>query len=210
MISVLVADDHAVVRRGLVHILQDGGFQVTGQAGSAGEVLRLLRENDYDVLVLDISMPDGGGLEVLKQVQTWDNHPEILMLSVYPEKQYALRSLQQGAKGYLTKNSAPQLLVEAVRKVSRGEVYLTQQLADELVSNLQGSEYQNTSELLSNREMQVLELFARGNSPTQIAEELALSVKTISTYRRRLLDKLSLSTTADLIRFALEKGIGRE
>lgn len=210
MISVLVADDHAVVRRGLVHILQDGGFQVTGQAGSAGEVLRMLRENSYDVLVLDISMPEGGGLEVLKQVQNWDDPPEILMLSVYPEKQYALRSIQQGAKGYLTKNSAPQLLVEAVRKVSRGEVYLTQQLADDLVSNLQGSQYQNTSELLSNREMQVLELFAQGNSPTQIAEKLALSVKTISTYRRRLLDKLNLNTTADLIRFALEKGIGQE
>lgn len=211
MIKVLVADDHAVVRRGLIQILEDGGeIKVTGEADSASEVLRKVREENYDLIILDISMPDGGGLEVMKQLQAWDDVPPILVLSVYSEKQYAHRAIQLGARGYLTKDSAPGSLSEAVRKISRGEVYLTQALADELVATLQAAETTSTQELLSDREFQVLEAYARGQSSSQIAEDLSLSVKTISTYRRRLLNKLNLDTTADLIRFALDRDIGRE
>ena len=211
MIKVMVADDHAVVRRGLIHILQESGdFQVTGEAGSAGEALQKLRKAQFDVLILDISMPDGGGLAVLEQLQAWGQAPAVLVLSVYPEKQYALRAIQLGAKGYLTKDSAPEMLEEAVQKVAAGGVFLTQDLADELVASIQQLEPGSSQELLSDREMQVLERITQGFSTTKIAEDLALSVKTISTYRRRMLDKLNLETTADLIRYALEQGIGRE
>ena len=210
MIKVLVADDHAVVRRGLVQILQEEDIKVTGEAGNAKEVLNLLRKYTYDVLILDISMPDGGGLEVMEQIKTWQKAPAILVLSVYPEKQYAHRAIQLGAKGYLTKDSAPDLLVEAVRKVARGEVFLTQTLADELVATLQSAKTKSTQELLSDREFQVLERYAQGFSSTQIAKDLSLSIKTVSTYRRRLLDKLNMDTTAELIRFALDRGIGKE
>ena len=210
MIKVLVADDHAVVRRGLVQILQEEDIKVTGEAGSAKEVLNLLRKYDYDVLILDISMPDGGGLEVMEQIKSWQEAPAILVLSVYPEKQYAHRAIQLGAKGYLTKDSAPDMLVEAVRKVARGDVFLTQTLADELVATLQSAKTKSTQELLSDREFQVLERYAQGFSSTQIANDLSLSIKTVSTYRRRLLDKLNMETTAELIRFALDRGIGEE
>ena len=210
MIRVLVADDHAVVRRGLVQILQEEDIKVTGEAGNAGEVLNLLRKYDYDVLILDISMPDGGGLEVMEQIKTWQEVPAVLVLSVYPEKQYAHRAIQLGAKGYLTKDSAPDLLVKAVRKVARGEVFLTQTLADELVATLQSAKTKSTQELLSDREFQVLERYARGFSSNQIAQDLSLSIKTVSTYRRRLLDKLNMDTTAELIRFALDREIGKE
>lgn len=211
MIKVLVADDHAVVRRGLIQILENGGeIKVTGEAGSASDVLRMVRQNRYDVIILDISMPDGGGLEVMRQMQSWIDAPPILVLSMYPEKQYAHRAIQLGARGYLTKDSAPDSLPEAVRKLAQGEVYLTQSLADQLVFFLQSAKRGSTQELLSDREFQVLERYARGQSSSQIAEDLSLNVKTISTYRRRLLDKLNLETTADLIRFALDRGIGME
>ena len=210
MIRVLVADDHAVVRRGLIQILEEGDdIHVKGEAGTAREVIQALREDDYDVLVLDVAMPEGGGLEVLEYLDDGGDEIHVLVLSVYPEKQYARRALKLGAKGYLTKDSAPQELLMAVEKVARGELYLTQTLAEELAASLRSNHRLTPHQRLSDREYQVMTMIAEGKTTSQIAEILALSVKTVSTYRRRMLDKLDLETTADIVRYAIEHDIGK-
>jgi DNA-binding NarL/FixJ family response regulator len=207
MIRVLVADDHAVVRRGLLQILEEAPDMVAaGEASTGREVLRALRQVGYDVLVLDISMPEGGGLEVLRQLQSLRPDLPVLILSVYAERQYATRTLRGGAAGYLTKDSAPDELVAAIRQVARGEKYISQSLAATLAEQL-GNGERAPHEALSDRELQVLRLLASGKRITDIAEDLSLSVKTISTYRSRILTKLNLESTADLIRYALERGL---
>ena len=206
IIKVLVADDHAVVRRGLMQILEeDATMTPAGEASTGRQVLRAVREEDYDVLVLDIAMPEGGGLEVLQQLQTLRPGLPILVLSMYSEKQYAMRALRAGATGYLTKDSAPDELVAAIRQVAQGERYVTQSMAKELTSAL-GVE-REPHEILSNREYQVMCLLAAGKTVTEVATDLSLSVKTISTYRSRVLRKLRLETTTDVVRYALEHGL---
>jgi two-component system invasion response regulator UvrY len=208
MIRVLVADDHAVVRRGLVQILTEApDMVVAGEASTGREVLQAVRKHDYDVLVLDIAMPEGGGLEVLQQLQTLKPDLRILILSMYPEKQYAVRALKSGAAGYLTKESVPDELIAAIRKVARGGKYVSQSLAEQLASELRGEVEKEPHETLSDREYQVMTLLAAGKSVTDVAEELSLSVKTVSTYRARILDKLNLKSTAEIIRYALEQGL---
>ncbi len=208
MIRVLVADDHAVVRRGVLQILEEApDMVVAGEATTAREVLRAVREHDYDVLVLDIAMPDGGGLEVLKQLRTLKPGLRTLILSMYSEKQYARRALMCGAAGYLTKESAPAELLVAIRKVALGGSYLTQSLAEELVAEVGGELGKEPHESLSDRECQVMQLLATGKSVTAIAAELSLSVKTVSTYRGRILEKLGLKNTAEIIRYAFEHGL---
>jgi DNA-binding NarL/FixJ family response regulator len=208
MIKVLVADDHAVVRRGLVQILNEApDMIVTGEACTGREVLCIIRENDPDVLVLDIAMPEGGGLEVLQQMQTLKPDLPILILSVYSERQYAIRTLKAGATGYLTKESAPEELIAAIRKVARGEKYVTKSLGVELVAALEGKAEGELHEALSDREYQVMCLVAAGKTVTEAAADLSLSVKTVSTYRGRILRKLNLETTAEIIRYALERGL---
>jgi two-component system invasion response regulator UvrY len=208
MIRVLVADDHAVVRRGLVQILAEApDMVVAGEASTGREVLQAVWKHDYDVLVLDIAMPEGGGLEVLQQLQTLKPDLRILILSMYPEKQYAVRALKTGAAGYMTKESVPDELIAAIRKVARGGKYVTQSLAEQLASELRGEVEKETHQTLSDREYQVMILLAAGKSVTDIAEELSLSVKTVSTYRARILDKLNLKSTAEIIRYALEHGL---
>lgn len=205
MIRVLVADDHAVVRRGVVQILDEAPDLVpAGEASSGRQVLQQVQENDYDVLVLDIGMPDGSGLEVLHQLRTLRPELRVLILSMYPEKQYALRALKAGAAGYLTKESAPDELVAAVRRIAQGGKYITQSLAEELTAALVGETEKSPEEILSDREFQVVCMLAEGKTIAGIAEELSLSVKTISTYRARVLEKLSLSNTAEIIRYAFE------
>jgi DNA-binding NarL/FixJ family response regulator len=207
MIRVLIADDHAVVRRGLIQILEDeGDLIVSGEAGTAGEVTRLVREKDIDVLVLDIAMPGGGGLEVLRQLQDLRPDLPVLVLSVHGEKQYATRVLKAGAAGYLTKESAPAELVAAIRQVAGGQRYITPSVATILADRL-GEEDLPPREILSNREFQVMCLLASGKTISGIAEDLSLSVKTVSTYRARILEKLHLESTADIIRYALEHGL---
>jgi DNA-binding NarL/FixJ family response regulator len=207
MIRVLIADDHAVVRRGLIQILEDeGDLIVSGEAGTAGEVTRLVREKDIDVLVLDIAMPGGGGLEVLRQLQDLRPDLPVLVLSVHGEKQYAARVLKAGAAGYLTKESAPAELVAAIRQVAGGQRYITPSVATILADRL-GEEDLPPREILSNREFQVMCLLASGKTISGIAEDLSLSVKTVSTYRARILEKLHLESTADIIRYALEHGL---
>jgi two-component system invasion response regulator UvrY len=203
--KVLVADDHAVVRRGVLQILEDIPDMVAaGEASTGREVLRAVQEHDYDVLVLDIAMPDGGGLEVLKQLQSLKPNLRVLVLSMYPEKQYALRALKAGAAGYLTKESAPEELIAAIRKVARGGKYVTQSLAEKLAIELGDEVEKAPHEALSDREYQVMCLLTSGKTLTEIAADLSLSIKTVSTYRTRILDKLNLKSTADIIRYALE------
>jgi len=205
MIRVLVADDHAVVRRGVVQILDEAPDLVAaGEASSGRQVLQMVQENDYDVLVLDIGMPDGSGLEVLHQLRTLRPELRVLILSMYPERQYALRALKAGAAGYLTKESAPDELVAAVRRIAQGGKYITQSLAEELTAALVGEAEKSPEEILSDREFQVVCMLAEGKTIAGIAEELSLSVKTISTYRARVLEKLNLSNTAEIIRYAFE------
>lgn len=208
MIRVLVADDHAVVRRGLVQILAEApDMIVAGEASTGREVLQAVWKHDYDVLVLDIAMPEGGGLEVLQQLQTLKPDLRVLILSMYPEKQYAVRALKAGAAGYLTKESVPDELIAAIRKVARGGKYVSQALAEQLASELRGEVEKEPHETLSDREYQVMTLLAVGKSIADIATELSLSVKTVSTYRARILDKLNLKSTAEIIRYALERGL---
>ena len=205
MIRVLVADDHAVVRRGVVQILDEAPDLVAaGEASSGRQVLQKVQENGYDVLVLDIGMPDGSGLEVLHQLRTLRPELRVLILSMYPERQYALRALKAGAAGYLTKESAPDELVAAVRRIAQGGKYITQSLAEELTAALVGEAEKAPEEILSDREFQVVCMLAEGKTIAGIAEELSLSVKTISTYRARVLEKLNLSNTAEIIRYAFE------
>jgi DNA-binding NarL/FixJ family response regulator len=208
MIRVLVADDHAVVRRGVVQILEEVPDMVAaGEARTGREVLRAVQEHNYDVLVLDISMPDGGGLEVLQQLQTLRPDLRVLILSMYPEKQYARRALKAGAAGYLTKESVPEELIAALRQVAAGGRYVSQSLAETLARELVGEVEREPHEALSDREYQVMTLLAAGKSVTGIATELSLSVSTVSTYRARVLDKLNLRNTAEIIRYALERGL---
>lgn len=208
MIRVLIADDHAVVRRGLRQIMDEApDIKVTGEAGNGLEALRALRENWYDVVILDISMPGATGLEVLDHIRKMSPKPKALMLSMYPEKQFAVRALKAGAAGYLTKESAPEELLTAIREVASGRKFITRELAEILADEITTGADKPAHERLSNRESQVLHLLAQGKGITEIAQELMLSPKTVSTYRARLLEKLHLSNTAELIRYAMEWGI---
>ena len=208
MIRVLVADDHAVVRRGLLQILEEvPDIVVAGEASTGRQVLQVVQRERYDVLVLDIAMPDGGGLEVLKQLRTLRPEVRVLILSIYPEKQYAVRALKAGAAGYLTKESAPDELIAAIRQVSGGGKYFTHSLAEKLAVELGGEAEKEPHEILSDREYQVMCLLAAGKTVTDIATELSLSAKTVSTYRARILEKLNLQSTAEIIRYAFERGL---
>ena len=208
MIRILVADDHAVVRRGVLQILEEAyDMVVTGEASTGREVLQLVQENDYDVILLDIAMPESSGLEILKQLRTFKPELQVLILSMYPEKQYAVRALKAGATGYLTKESAPDELIAAIRKVSLGEKYISLSMAEELATQLGDRTEKAPHEALSDREYQVMRLLATGKTVTEVAAELSLSVKTVSTYRIRVLEKLGLENTAGIIRYALQRGV---
>ena len=205
MIRVLIADDHTIVREGLKQILSDTTDIVVSDEAEDGQgVLDRVAINTYDVILLDISMPGRTGLEILKQLRS--EHPEvpILILTMYPETQYAIRALRAGASGYLMKESTPDELVKAVRTVSEGRRYVSTSLAERLAFDLAGNAGRLPHELLSDREYQVMCRIASGKTVTEIAEELSLSVKTISTYRSRLLEKMSLKNNAELTHYAIQ------
>jgi two-component system, NarL family, invasion response regulator UvrY len=205
MIRVLIADDHAVVRQGLKQILGDTPeMVVAGEAANGQEVLDRVRAETWDVVVLDISMPDRSGLDILKQLRSERPKLPVLVLSMYSEDQYALRVLSAGASGYLTKDSAPDELVKAIRKVVSGGRYVSAFLAEKLAFEIGADSNKLPHETLSDREFQVLRLIAAGNSVTEIAAELYLSPKTVSTYRARLLQKMNLTTNAELIHYAIQ------
>jgi two-component system invasion response regulator UvrY len=205
LIRVLLADDHPVVRRGLRQILEDEvDMEVAGEAENAQETLDLVSEKKCDVLVLDIEMPGRSGLDVLKELRKHRPKLPVLVLSIHSEKQFAVRILRAGAVGYLTKESAPEELVKAIRTVYRGGKYISASVADELASELDQGTEQAPHATLSNREFEVLLMIASGKTVSQIAEELSFSVKTISTYRARILAKMGMKTNAELTHYAIE------
>jgi two-component system invasion response regulator UvrY len=202
---ILIADDHAVFRRGLTETLGEAFSRVTfGEAKTAQETLEYVRRQDWDVVILDISMPGKSGLDILDDLHRLRPKLPVLLLSMHPEGQYARRALKSGAAGYLTKESVPEELKEAVRRVRAGGRYVSAALAEKLAFDLRREADTPVHELLSDREFQVLRMIASGRTVKQIADEIALSVKTVSTYRARILLKTGMKTTAELIRYALQ------
>ena len=207
MLRVVVVDDHAVVREGLKRIISEGqNMTVSAEAGGGNEAVEVVKRTPCDAVVLDITMPDKNGLEVLKEIHEVNPRLPVLVLSMHAEDQYAVRTLRAGAAGYLTKETAPTKLVEAIRKVVRGGKYVSPSLAEKLVFDLD-RESKQPHELLSDREYQVLCMIASGKTVSGIATELTLSVKTVSTYRSRILEKLDMANNAELTRYAIKAGL---
>lgn len=204
MIKVLIADDHAVVRQGLKQILAEtNDLVVGGEATNTQEVLDKIRESEYDVIVLDITMPGRGGLDILREVKHERPKLPILILSMHSEDQFAVRALKAGASGYMSKESAPELLVKAIRKVHAGGKYISPSLAEKLAFDLESDSERPPHEKLSDREFQVMCMIASGKTVKEIADKLSLSVKTISTYRARILDKMKMKTNAEVTHYAI-------
>ncbi len=205
MIRVLLADDHAVVRAGLREILTDAGdITVAGEATNGQEVMVQIRGQDFDVAVLDMSMPGRSGIDLIKQVKSEKPKLRILILSMHSEQQYAVRALKAGASGYLTKESAADELVAAIRRIAAGGAYVTPETAERLVLDANRASDAPPHTLLSDREFQVFQLIAKGSAVGEIAKQLSLSVKTVSTHKTRVLEKMGLANQAELIRYALE------
>jgi len=203
--KILIADDHAVVRRGLIQILSEGfPGAVFGEASNAQEILQKIGEQKWNLLTLDISMPDRSGLDLLADIRMSNSQLPVLVLSVHPEDQYARRVLKAGASGYLSKDAAPFELVAAAQKIIKGGRYVSPLLAEQLACDLATKSGEPHHELLSNRELEVLRMISSGKTVTEIADLLALSSKTVSTYRARILVKMDMTTTAGLIRYSLE------
>lgn len=208
MIRVILCDDHAMVRRGIREMLSEAvDIQVTGEAGSYAEVREALRTHPCDVLVLDLNLPGRGGLEVLASLREVDSPVKVLVVSMFPEDQYAIRCLRAGAQGYLNKAGNPDELVAAVRTVAQGRKYVTAEVAQMLVDNLSTPTDEALHASLSERELQTLLKIASGKRLSDIAEELMLSPKTVSVYRARVLEKLKLSNNAELTVYAIRNGL---
>lgn len=207
MIRVVLADDHPIVREGVKRILKRRpDVTVVGEAADGDGLIEILRSTECDVVLLDLSMPGPGGLEALRAVrQEWPDLP-VLILSVHGEEQYAVQSIKSGAAGYLTKESAPGTLLEAIDRVYKGGRYITPQTAERLADLLEDDTTRKPHERLSDREFQVFSLLGKGLGPTEIARHLNLSVKTVSTYRSRVLQKMNFSSNADIIRYAMTHG----
>ena len=205
MIKILIADDHPVVRRGLRQILgEESDMTVLGEAATSPEVLKKVQQQHYDLVLLDITLPGRGGMEVLKELK--HDHPKlpVLVLSMHPEDQFGARVLKAGAAGYMTKESAPEILVNAIRKVHGGGKYVSPSLAEKLAFDLEIDINKPPHERLSNREYQVMCMIASGRTVSEIAKELSLSVKTISTHRARILEKMKMKTNAQLTHYAVK------
>jgi DNA-binding NarL/FixJ family response regulator len=205
-LRILVADDHAIFRRGLKEIITDHFRHVeVEEAETAHRALESIRKKEPDVAVLDITMPDRSGLEILAELKKANPKVPVLILSAHPEEQYAVRVLKAGAAGYLTKANAPNELVDAVNKVLAGGKYITPTLAEKLAAELTGKDRQSPHDRLSDREYQIMRMIALGKSVKNIATELCLTVQTVSTHRARLLKKMGLQTNAELMRYALQR-----
>lgn len=208
MIRVLLADDHAIVRTGLREILAvTGDVTVAGEAANGQEVMAQISAQDFDVAVLDMSMPGRSGIELIKQVKREKPKLRILILSMHSEEQYAVRALRAGASGYLTKESAADQLVAAIRRVAAGGAYVSTETAERLALGAAPDAAAAPHTLLSDREFQVFQMIAKGTSVSEIARELSLSVKTVSTHKARIMEKLGMANQVQLIRYAIEHNI---
>jgi two-component system, NarL family, invasion response regulator UvrY len=208
VIRVILADDHAVVREGIRRLLEErNGLAVVAEAGSVPELLAELHQTPTDVLVLDIAMPGPGIVETLREVKALQPRARSLVLTAHPEAEYAVRVIRAGAAGYLTKDRSLEQLVEAIRRVHRGAMYVSPSLGEALAARLGGLEREAGHEVLSDREFEVLKALAGGETVKSIAVRMEVSPKTITTYRTRILDKLGLHTNAELVRYALEHGL---
>jgi two-component system, NarL family, invasion response regulator UvrY len=208
MIKVLIADDHPVVRRGLRQILEEAADIVVGaEVGTAHEVLGAVREQSWTLVVLDISLPGGNGIDLIKDIRRERPDTRVLILTAHSEEQYAVRALKAGAAGFLNKESAPAKLAEAAHRVASGGRYVSAALAETLASLMSGDARGLPHECLSDREFEILKLLASGKTVTDVAESLALSVKTISTHRARILKKMNMRTNAELTHYAIREGL---
>ncbi len=204
-IRILIADDHPIVRAGFKLVIADTqDMTVADEAANGQEVLNLIRKHDYDIVLLDISMPGRNGLEVLKDLKAEKPKLPVMILSIYPEEQYAFRALRAGASGYMTKASAPNELIAAIRKISQGGKYISASLAEKLTDYLDEDASKPLHEKLSDREYQVMLLIASGKTVSDIADELCLSVKTISTYRSHIIEKMRLKNNAEITLYAVQ------
>lgn len=210
MIRVIITDDHPIVRQGIRQILEDDRdqrFGIIDEASDSASLLEMVLHNEYDVILLDISLPGRSGLDILPDIRKRSPGTKVIMLSMYPEEQYALKAVKTGASGYLTKASAPEELISAVIKVSNGERYITAGLAEIIAQSFIDGTGGQPHDILSARELEVIKLLASGHKLNSIAEVLVVSPKTVSTYRSRIMEKLNLKTTAEIIRYALNNDL---
>jgi DNA-binding NarL/FixJ family response regulator len=205
MIKILLADDHPIIIKGLKQIIEEeDDMKVTGEAKNGNEALDLMRKNDYDIAILDITMPKKTGVEVIEEMKYLKKKIPVLVLSVHPEDQFAMRVLKTGAKGYMTKESAPENIVDAIKKIINGGKYISPTLAEKILSDINSDRDEAPHETLSNREFQIIVMIASGKTLKEIAEELNLNIKTISTYRQRILEKMNMTSNSELTRYVLD------
>ncbi|HSH53651.1 MAG TPA: response regulator transcription factor [Methylotenera sp.] len=208
MKNILLVDDHSIVRQGLRNLIElESDLQVTGEASSGVEALKLVRGNRYDIVVLDISMPDKNGVDTMHDLKHIAPDLPVLILSGYAEQQYALNLIRSGCKGYLSKDTDSDEIIKAIRTIANGKRYISSELAELMSNELSHPSEKLLHETLSDREFQVFFKLAGGLSPTEIASELNISIKTVSTYRTRILEKMSLKTNADLTYYAIKNGL---
>lgn len=208
MIRALIVDDHAIVRQGLKRILDEApGMVVGGEAVNGLQALKMIRTEKWDIVLLDISMPEKNGIDALKQIMDENKSAKVLILSMYPEDQYAVRMMKAGASGYMTKETAPEQLVEAIRLVVAGKKYISATLSELLLFECGSDSAKSPHETLSDREYQVLRLIGSGKTVSEVAKLLSLSVKTVSTYRSHILDKMNLRNNAELTLYVIQNGL---
>lgn len=208
MIKIFIADDHSLIREGIKNLISsESDIKIIGESSNPHEVLEQLKKLKPDVIVLDISMPGKSGLDLLKEIKIQLPEIKVLMMSMLPEEQFAKRTLKAGASGYITKTSLPEEFIIAIRRVASGRKYVSQNLAEQLAEDLDENVEKKPYELLSDREFQILKMIASGKSQTDIADELAISVSTVNTYRSRILEKLKLKSNSELIRYAFQNNL---